>query len=143
MQNLAKYFNVQNAKGKALAFTLEHSPCCLLSVAGSALGIQVLNHNPHIELAFAIGGAVTGEYIGHRFFCAGHHRKIGQTIKSYGIALAFGLATWSIHQEVFHDHEQGETAHHRHDAQEDISSLRYNPFQNIDRSHKDHQHVLG
>jgi hypothetical protein len=98
-------FNLRALSGKGIALVLEHLPCCLLSLAAASVGIPFLNHNTYLELGFAIGGAIAGEYIGHRYIfnkhCHGH--KSAPAWRRYAIALAIGLATWGAHQIYLHE----------------------------------------
>lgn len=100
-------------KTKGLTLLIEHGPCCILSLAAGFIGISAFNHNPALELAFAFGGAIAGEYIGHKLFDKKHTHKPGwkSKAKRYGLALVFGLASWSVHQAVFHNKEDD---HHTH-----------------------------
>lgn len=90
--------------GKGLGLLIEHLPCCLLSLAAAAIGIPFLNHNSVLELGFAVGGALLGEYIGHRFIfkktC--HTGTSAHGIRRYSLALAIGLVTWGLHQAFLH-----------------------------------------
>lgn len=92
-------------KAQSLALVIEHAPCCLLTAIAATIGLPLLNHNPIIELGFAIGGAMIGEYVGHRYILrhtcpeTRHH-----TLQRYAIALAIGLITWGLHQILFHAH---------------------------------------
>jgi len=117
LKSLTFRFNFQSMKGKAIALTLEHAPCCLLSIGASYIGVNTLNHNPALELGFAVGGAIIGEKIGHKLFCHGHDSSWRDTAKRYGISLAFGLSTWGIHQQYFHHDVDKDHAGHveRHD----------------------------
>jgi hypothetical protein len=54
---LHSHFSLASVKTKGLTLAIEHAPCCLLSFAAGFIGIAALNHNPVIELGFAIGGA--------------------------------------------------------------------------------------
>jgi hypothetical protein len=121
---LKTHFNLRSVKTKGLTLLIEHGPCCILSVAAGFIGLPMLAHNPVLELGFAIGGAFTGEYIGHRLFhrkSEGHKPPVSRW-RRYGVALAFGLASWGIHQAVFHkdahphDHHEH---HHHHDHKHD------------------------
>jgi hypothetical protein len=114
-------FNMQSLKTKGLTLLIEHSPCCILSFGAAMIGVPFLRHNPVIELGFAIGGAIVGEHIGHKYFhkhtgahdAHGHsHEKEGWRglCVRYGLALTFGLASWGVHQVYFHDHGH----HHDH-----------------------------
>ena len=108
-------FNIRSIQGKAIALTLEHAPCCLLSLTAGMIGVHGFEHNPAIELGFAVGGAFAGEYLGHKIFGCHHASTVRDTIKRYGISLTFGLATWGIHQELLHHpHEE----HHYHVSNE-------------------------
>lgn len=106
--------NWRQVKTKSIAFIIEHSPCCLLSFAAGFIGLPMLYHNPRIELAFAIFGAVFGEWLGHRLFhkhdSCHHDTCIRGTLRRYAISLLIGLASWGLHQQLFHhrhDHEVG------------------------------------
>ncbi len=109
-------FNLRSLSARGLGLAIEHLPCCILTVVAASIGIPFLSHNPLLELGFAIGGAVTGEYIGHKYIfnkhCAhgGHsHEGRKDVAKRYAIALAIGLTTWGAHQALFHKHSD---AHH-------------------------------
>lgn len=94
-----------NYKSKLISLCIEHLPCCLLSAMAGFLSIPWFNHNPLIELGFAVGGALIGEYIGHRIFCAHDHKQTARkTLLRYAFALAIGIASWGVHQVLFHDH---------------------------------------
>jgi hypothetical protein len=92
-------------RARGLALMIEHAPCCLLTAIAATIGLPLLNHNPVIELGFAIGGAMIGEYVGHRYIlrhtCPETH---AHTVQRYAIALAIGLITWGLHQILFHQH---------------------------------------
>jgi hypothetical protein len=104
-QSLRLPFSLSAVKTKGLTLAIEHAPCCILSFAAGFIGLPMLTHNPVIELGFAVGGAVAGEHIGHRLFSKHTHGSgLGSAVKRYGIALAFGLASWGAHQALFHDH---------------------------------------
>jgi len=94
-------------KTRGTALIIEHTPCCLLSFAAASIGVSILNHNPILELGFAIGGAIIGEHLGHRYFFKKCHLESNSNritiAKRYGVALAFGLATWGAHQVLFHN----------------------------------------
>jgi len=134
---------------------IEHAPCCILSFAAGFIGLPILNHNPIVELGFAFGGAVAGEYIGHKYFVKNHTHKPGwkSTVRRYGLSLVFGLASWGVHQAVFHDHahdhthshalEQQLPAHecHEHDHKEAVFFGSPSLKKQIDEMHKRaHQH---
>ncbi len=121
ISKLRQAFNFHGLKSKALALTIEHAPCCILSAAAGFIGIPLLNHNPPIELAFAIVGAFAGEYIGHRWLHPKHQTPdtLKGAVMRYSIALAIGLAIWGIHQKLFHhphDHEH-EKHNHKHECE--------------------------
>lgn len=106
-------------KSKGLALLIEHAPCCLLSLLSGLIGIHALNHNPLLEFGFAVGGAIVGEYIGHRYFHGAAEAATGthvphfrrhDTLKRYGLALAIGLFTWGLHQQFFHGHHDSSRA---------------------------------
>ncbi|MCS5596320.1 MAG: hypothetical protein VYC19_11380 [Pseudomonadota bacterium] len=110
--NLRSHFSFASAKSKALTLAIEHAPCCLLSFAAGFVGIAALNHNPLIELGFAIGGAFIGDHVSHRYFnknCQTSQTKWGRA-KRYSLTLCFGLASWGAHQMLFHD----DHVHHDH-----------------------------
>ena len=126
-QKLSSYFNYNSFKTKGLTLLIEHAPCCILSFAAGFIGISALNHNPVLELGFAMGGAIIGEYVGHKFFVKSHTHK-GTGLKSftkrYSVALAFGLASWGVHQALFHEHQdpierEWQFHHHDHDHKHD------------------------
>ena len=90
---------------RALALIIEHTPCCLLTILAASIGLPLLRHNPLIEFGFAIGGALVGEYIGHRYILRHTHPETpAHKRQRYMIALAIGLTTWAIHQILFHQH---------------------------------------
>lgn len=104
---------MKSFKTRGLTLLIEHSPCCILSFAAGLVGISFLNHNPMLELGFALGGAVVGERIGHHIFHKGEHHHHGwkDTARRYGLSLMFGLASWGVHQQFLHnDH------HHAHNG---------------------------
>lgn len=105
-------FNINALKSKALTLVIEHAPCCILSLAAASVGLPFLNHNPAIELGFALGGAVIGEHIGHKYLIKNHTHADGwkSHVKRYGFALAFGVASWGVHQTFFHDHKHDENS---------------------------------
>lgn len=113
--NIRPAFNGASIKTKALTLLIEHSPCCLLSVAAGFIGIPGMAHNPAIELALAIGGAIIGETVGHRLF----HKKSAEsraegykkTLRRYGLSCLFGLASWGVHQTLLH---KGSDNHNKH-----------------------------
>lgn len=114
-------FNIRSLSARGLGLAIEHLPCCLLTVVAASIGIPFLSHNPALELGFAVGGAMIGEYIGHKYIfnkqCAhgGHgHESRKDTAKRYAIALAIGLTTWGAHQAFFH--KPSEHNHHEHAA---------------------------
>lgn len=98
-------FNMSAIKTKGLTLLIEHAPCCLLSLAAGFIGLSAFNHNPVLELGFALGGAVVGEHIGHKYFAKKHTHKPGwkSQAKRYGLSLLFGLTSWGGHQVAFHD----------------------------------------
>lgn len=105
---LRRGFNRRNIKTKGLALLIEHAPCCLLSVAASFAGLPFLRHNPLLELGFALGGAMIGEFIGHRYFHVHdgvhtHGNGVRSTVLRYSFAIMIGLATWGVHQAYFHE----------------------------------------
>ena len=112
-KNLKNAFNLRSMGTKALTLTIEHAPCCILSFAAGFVGLPLLNHNPTIELGFALGGAVIGEHIGHKLFSKNHSHGHGwgSKIKRYGLALSFGVASWGVHQTFFHDHQNHDNTH--------------------------------
>ena len=106
LQSLIPHFNLSAIKTKGLTLLIEHAPCCILSFAAGFVGIAAINHNPILELSFALGGALVGEHIGHKYFSKKHeHKGLASNIKRYSIALAFGIASWGVHQALFHDHD--------------------------------------
>lgn len=115
-RRLRSIFNWHGMSGKAIALVLEHLPCCLLSVAAAAVGIPFLNHNTLLELGFAIGGAIAGEYIGHKYifkkYCADHTAE--PAARRYAIALAIGLTTWGAHQIFLHEPAERHASAHDH-----------------------------
>jgi hypothetical protein len=113
IKTLRSKFNLSAIKTKGLTLLIEHAPCCILSFAAGFIGISILNHNPILELGFAIGGAIIGEHIGHKYFVKNHTHKPGwkSKAKRYGASIAFGLASWGVHQAAFHDHNA-----HGHDT---------------------------
>lgn len=103
-------FNLRSVSARGLGLAIEHLPCCLLTVAASMIGIPFLSHNAALELGFAIGGALIGEYVGHKYFfkksCGDGTHTHSHTARRYAIALAIGLATWGAHQVfLHHDHD--------------------------------------
>lgn len=114
VRKLRTRFNLSAIKTKGLTLLIEHGPCCLLSAAAGFIGVSTFNHNPILELGFALGGAVAGEYLGHKYFAKNCHHGAGwkSTAKRYGLSLMFGLASWGVHQAVFHDHNHDEHDHH-------------------------------
>lgn len=120
IEKLAPYFNLTVLKTKGFTLLIEHAPCCILSFAAGFIGIAALNHNPLLELGFALGGALIGEHIGHKYFSKNHeHKGIVSNLKRYGLAISFGLASWGVHQTFFHDNhdnhpsEQHQACDHR------------------------------
>jgi len=97
-----------SVKQTSVTLLIEHSPCCLLAFAAGFVGISFLSHNPLIELSFALFGAVIGKRIGHKYFhkaCCRNDQKIpfiGLNKKHLIFALAFGFASWAIHQILIH-----------------------------------------
>lgn len=118
---LRQHFNLRSIKTKGLTLLIEHGPCCILSAAAGFIGVHGLAHNPMLELGFAVGGAFAGEYIGHRLFHKGHdHEKQGTApwkgkVRRYALALTFGLASWGVHQQLFHKHDHDHDTCHGHD----------------------------
>lgn len=106
MPLLKQHFNARAFKTKSLTLLIEHGPCCILSFAAGLVGLSGLAHNPLLELCFAFAGALGGEYLGHRLFHRGGHDHGGagsaKTLRRYGLALVFGMASWGVHQAVFH-----------------------------------------
>lgn len=100
-QKRSGFFSLQNLKTKGLSLLIEHSPCCILSFVAGFVGISFLNHNPVIELGFALGGALLGEYIGHKIFHR-HTHCHNNALRRYAIALAIGLVSWALHQVFIH-----------------------------------------
>ncbi len=115
-KSLSRIFNWHGMSGKAIALVLEHLPCCLLSIGAAAVGIPFLNHNTYLELGFAIGGAIAGEYIGHKYIfkkhCDGHAATPAG--RRYAIALAIGLTTWGAHQVFLHEPAERHAHHETH-----------------------------
>lgn len=113
-------FNLKAIKTKALTLLIEHGPCCILSFAAGFIGLPFLNHNPMVELGFAFGGAIAGEYIGHKYFEKNHTHKLGwkATVRRYGLSLVFGLASWGVHQVAFHEDPTEHTKVHTHATQQ-------------------------
>lgn len=112
---LRQHFNLHSVKTKGLTLLIEHGPCCILSFSAGLIGLPGLNHNPVLELGFALGGAVVGEFAGSRLFHkhAHAHEAMGRTLRRYGLSLLFGVASWGVHQKFMHqDHD------HAHPAQE-------------------------
>ncbi|MES2729627.1 MAG: hypothetical protein V4621_05970 [Pseudomonadota bacterium] len=92
-------------KSRSLALLIEHMPCCLLTAVAASVGLPLLRHNPPLEFAFAIGGAMIGEFIGHRYILQHDHPETkAHRGQRYMIALAIGLITWGLHQLLFHKH---------------------------------------
>jgi hypothetical protein len=122
---LSNHFNWASFKSKSLTLLIEHSPCCLLSFASGFLGVSVLNHNPVLELGFALSGALIGDHIGHKYFnqdCCKDDKKSENKLRRYALALSFGLASWGAHQMFFHDHDEvnagsPDAAIHQHDCE--------------------------
>lgn len=91
---------------RGVTLVASHIPCCGVAFGMAATGMAV-THNPTIELALAVGGAIAGDEIGHRIFkakcCVENGTK--SLIKRYGIAACIGVASWGVHQAYFHDHD--------------------------------------
>lgn len=94
---------------RGVALVLEHMPCCILSFVAGFVGVSVLHHNPVLELGFAIGGALVGEKLAHKFFltqencpCDDNHNSDNYKIKGYSLAIAIGVSSWAIHQVLVH-----------------------------------------
>jgi hypothetical protein len=106
--NLRTHFNLASFKTKGLTLLIEHSPCCLLSFASGFVGMSALAHNPALELGFALGGALIGDHIGHKYLnkdCCKDDKKVDNKLRRYSLALCFGLASWGAHQVLIHDHD--------------------------------------
>lgn len=115
LPSLKTHFNLRSLKTKGLTLLIEHLPCCILSVAAGFIGLPLLNHNPVIELGFAIGGAITGEYVGHKYFLKHKHPETTMhQFRRYGLSLLFGLASWGLHQKLFHHHHDEDHHHKEH-----------------------------
>lgn len=148
IRKLRMQFNLQAVKTKGLTLMIEHAPCCLLSIVGGLVGVSAFNHNPVLELGFALGGAVVGEYIGHKYFAKNctHKSDFRTTAKRYGLSLAFGLASWGAHQAFLHDHTGEEKHAHgqqQHACDHDVKWDQNKPFfgspalkQQIEMQHK-------
>ncbi len=113
-------FNLRSISARGLGLAIEHLPCCILTVVAASIGIPFLSHNPVLELGFAVGGAMIGEYVGHKYIFNKHcghssHQHEGRkdTAKRYAIALAIGLTTWGAHQAFFHKHSDAHDVHAR------------------------------
>ena len=107
---------------KTAAVAIEHLPCCGISFAtgflphASLFGMQLhaLNHNPGLEFGMMVAAAVGCEYAFNHRFCrnakaitgASPHFKKHDTAKRYALALSIGLASWGIHQKLFHHHHE-------------------------------------
>ena len=129
--NLKRAFNMSSIKTKALTLLIEHGPCCIFTAVAGFAGLPFLNHNPVLEFGFAMGGAVLGEYIGHRIFHnKGHQHHNVPHYKRYGLALMFGIASWGAHQILLHDHSaHAHEPHeiHRHDKHDHHDAHRLTP----------------
>lgn len=113
--SIQQHFNARTVKTKGLTLLIEHGPCCILSLAAGFVGLPWIAHNPMLELGFAMGGAIIGEYVGHRLFHTHSHAadSAARTARRYGLSVLFGLASWGVHQVAFHkphDHRH-ETSH--------------------------------
>lgn len=111
-------FNLRSLSARGLGLAIEHLPCCILTVVAASIGIPFLSHNPVLELGFAVGGAMIGEYVGHKYIFNKHcghgghsHEERTDTAKRYAIALAIGLTTWGAHQVFFHKHSDAHDTH--------------------------------
>lgn len=132
-----------NFRNKAITQVIEHLPCCLLSAGAGLIGLSALNHNPMLELGFALGGAIAGEHIGHNLAkkfnwehdCGGPlaSKKIIGIPKDYLIAISIGLITWGGHQVFFHDHTHERTASATASADNILTAQKTH-----DHSHHDH-----
>ena len=121
-------FNLRSLSARGLGLAIEHLPCCILTVVAASIGIPFFSHNPVLELGFAVGGAMIGEYVGHKYIfnkhCGHgdhHHEGRKDIAKRYAIALAIGLTTWGAHQAFFHKHSDTHEVHaaeaaHAHDV---------------------------
>lgn len=116
-------FNLRSLSARGLGLAIEHLPCCILTVVAASIGIPFLSHNPLLELGFAVGGAMIGEYVGHKYIFNKHcghgghsHESRNAVAKRYAIALAIGLTTWGAHQLFFHK----QTDTHVHHAAEAV-----------------------
>lgn len=104
--SLRSHFSLASIKTKGLTLAIEHSPCCLLSFAAGFIGVAALHHNPLLELGFAIGGALIGDHVAHKYIkkdCVHNHTNWGK-VKRYSLSVCFGLASWGAHQLLLHDH---------------------------------------
>ena len=119
---LAGKLTFNRIKKTSLTLTIEHAPCCLLSFGAGFIGIPFMYHNPVLELGFAMGGAMAGEYIGHKYLCRPANEqpfsKKHSIVRRYGLSLIFGVASWGAHQVLFHDHGH-EHAHHDNNGHQD------------------------
>lgn len=111
LSSIKSSFNLRSLSARGLGLAIEHLPCCILTVIAASIGIPFLRHNPAIELGFAVGGALIGEYVGHKYIfnkrCVhpGHsHETRRHAAGRYALALAIGLSTWGLHQAFFHKH---------------------------------------
>lgn len=111
---------------KATALVAEHVPCCGASFAAGFLPhaqifgfeLHTLNHNPILEFGMMVTTAVGFEYLAHKRLCRNigavtgvdTHFKKHDKLKRYGIALSIGLASWGIHQKLFHHHHDEQAA---------------------------------
>lgn len=118
LSTLKPSFNLRSLSARSLGLAIEHLPCCILTVVAASIGIPFLSHNPLLELGFAVGGAMIGEYVGHKYIfnkhCghAGHdHESRKSVAKRYAIALAIGLTTWGAHQALFHKNSHPHETH--------------------------------
>ena len=121
LSSLKTSFNLRSLSARSLGLAIEHLPCCILTVVAASIGIPFLSHNPVLELGFAIGGAMIGEYVGHKYIfnrhCGNHsHEGRSHTARRYAIALAIGLTTWGAHQMIFHTDRHAEHGHAEHGA---------------------------
>lgn len=94
---------------RSVPLIIEHLPCCVLSFLAGFVGVAFLHHNPVLELAFAIGGALIGEKLAHKFFltqencpCDDNHSSSKYKLKGYALAITIGVISWGIHQIFFH-----------------------------------------
>ena len=128
-------FTVATLGGKTAPYLLKEIPCLAFSSAATVFGIPFINHNPGLELATSLTTAVGIEYLSHK---APHllpkfmrpkdasapekteaeKKALGLPLHAWGMALAFSLASWGIHQEVFHDHGHDHGHHHKHENED-------------------------